>query len=178
MARANPARSPYAATRHLLRHLRNVRELRRNPLARDEFAARTIDEAQRAVVARVDAERHDPRRVATDLGLSTRQFYRERRRAHEAFYTAYRAGARRAASVEDGFARQLLARAASLADSGETASATAISEDVLASGGDPGIACDALLELADTHVWTHRFDRARVELADCNAIVARDELAN
>ncbi len=194
MARANPARSPYAATRHLLKNLRNVRELRRNPLARDEFANRSNDEALNAIGARVnaalpvhnarhaaillrvDAERHDPRSVATDLGLSMRQFYRERRRAHEAFYAAYRAEARQAATVEDGFARQLLTRAASLADSGETASAVAISHDVLSSGGDPAIATEALLRLAETHIWTHRFERARAELADCTVILARSEM--
>lgn len=193
MARANPARSPYAATRHLLKHLRNVRELRRNPLARDEFVSRSADQAQRAIAARVDAalpvqnarqvaillrvdgERHDPRRVAADLGLSTRQFYRERRRAHEAFYAAYRAGSRGAATVEDGFAQRLLTRAASLADSGETASATAIARDVLSSGSGPATAGEALLRLAETNIWGHRFDRARVELADCAAILARSE---
>ncbi|MBV9334143.1 MAG: hypothetical protein JO146_09055, partial [Candidatus Eremiobacteraeota bacterium] len=194
MARANPARSPYAATRHLLKNLRNVRELRRNPLVRDEFASNNIDEAQRAIAARVDAalpvqnachvaillrvdaERHDRRSVATDLGLSTRQFYRERRRAHEAFYAAYRANARQGATVEEGFARQLLTRAASLADSGETASAVAISHDVLSSGGEPAITCEALLRLAETHIWSHRFERARAELADCAAILTRDEM--
>src|SRR5579863_2814897 len=193
MARANPARSPYAATRHLLKHVCNVRELRRNPLARDEFVSRSSDAAQRAIAARVDAalplhnarqvaillrvdaERHDPRRVATDLGLSMRQFYRERRRAHEAFYAAYRAGNRNAATVENGFAQPLLTRAASLADSGEIASAAAIAHDVLSSGSDPTTVCEALLRLAETHIWTHHFDRARVELADCAAILARGE---
>lgn len=195
MARANPARSPYAATRHLLKHLRNARELRRNPLARDEFANRSIEDAQRAIAARVDAalrvesarhvaillrvdaERHDPRRVATDLGLSTRQFYRERRRAHEAFYSAYCAGGRSAVSAESNFAERLLARAGSLADSGESESAIAILRDVLGSGIDPATSCEALLRLAETNVWTHRFDRARVQLADCTAILRNEHLA-
>lgn len=191
MARANPSRSPYSATRHLLKNLRDARELRRNPLARDEFAGRTSDEALRAIadrvdaavagrsarhvaiLLRVDAERHDPARVATDLGLSTRQFYRERRRAHDAFYADYRAGERAAATVESDFAQRLMTRAVSLADSGETSSAAAIFEDVLSSGAERAVTCEALLRLAETEAWAHRFDRARGHLLECNAILAQ-----
>lgn len=191
MARANPARSPYSATRHLLRNLRYTRELRRNPLARDEFAGRTDDEALRAIadrvdaavagrsarhvaiLLRVDAEHHDPARVATDLGLSTRQFYRERRRAHDAFYADYRAGGRAAATVESDFAQRLVTRAVSLADSGETSSAAAIFEDVLSSGAERTVTCEALLRLAETEAWAHRFDRARARVLECNTILAQ-----
>lgn len=191
MARANPSRSPYSATRHLLKNLRDARELRRNPLARDEFAGRTSDEALRAIadrvdaavagrsarhvaiLLRVDAERHDPARVATDLGLSTRQFYRERRRAHDAFYADYRAGGRAAATVESDFAQRLMTRAVSLADSGETSSAAAIFEDVLSSGAERGVTCEALLRLAEAEAWAHRFDRALMHVRECDAMLAQ-----
>jgi hypothetical protein len=194
MARANPARSPYSATRHLLRNLRNARELRRNPLARDEFAGRTNDEAlcsianrvdaalppnnarHVAILLRVDAERHDPARVATDLGLSTRQFFRERRRAHDAFYAAYRAGGRAAATVETNFAQRLLSRAAGLADSGEAESASAILHDIIASGAERAVVCEALLQLAATQTWAHRFDRARADLAACYLVLSREDI--
>ncbi len=192
MARANPARSPYAATRHLLRHIRDARELRRNPLATSEFAGRTLDEALHAIAGRVDnalltidnarhvailirvdAERHSPRHVATDLGLSTRQFYRERRLAHRDFYAAYLHAARAVAAVESDFATRLLARATSLADSGETDSANAIFEDLVSSGIDAAITCDALRRLASMEVWNHRFDRAHEHLDAGREILAR-----
>jgi hypothetical protein len=192
MARANPARSPYSATRHLLRNLGNARELRRNPLARMQFAGRSADETLRAVAGRVDSalhaiastrhiailmrvdrQRHDPRRVATDLGLSTRQFYRERRLAHDSFFAAYRAGEYAAATVESDLSRPVLARAASLADSGETESAKAILDDVLRSGVSETVACEALLCLAETEAWAHRLDRARSHLNACERLCAQ-----
>ncbi len=53
MPRADPGRSPYCASRHLLRHLDDVRELRRNPLVRSLFGpergARDGDHERRAV---------------------------------------------------------------------------------------------------------------------------------
>ncbi|HYL26228.1 MAG TPA: hypothetical protein VEW74_00265 [Candidatus Nitrosotalea sp.] len=196
MARANPARSAYAATRHLLRNLHNSRELRRNPLVRAEFAGRTAGEALRAIATRVDSalrevgsarqvaillrvdtERHDARSVAADLALSMRQFYRERRHAHAAFHAGYLAAARAPASVESDFPARLLSRATSLADSGETASARAILADVLASGLDAATACDALLRLATTEAWLHRFDEARAHLDECSALLARETFA-
>jgi|GEM_PF-5897364 len=192
MARANPARSPYAATRHLLRNLNDARELRRNPLARTEFAGRTAGEALRAIAMRVDSalhevgsarhvaillrvdtERHEAQSVAADLALSIRQFYRERRLAHAAFHIGYLATARAPASVEGDFPARLLSRATSLADSGETASAKAIFADVLASAPDAATACDALLRLATTEAWLHLFDAARTHLDECSELLVR-----
>ncbi|HZO92831.1 MAG TPA: hypothetical protein VFB22_03600 [Candidatus Baltobacteraceae bacterium] len=54
MPRADPDRSPYCASRHLLRNLDDARELRRNPLVRNLFApervgARDGDHERRAV---------------------------------------------------------------------------------------------------------------------------------
>lgn len=197
MARANPARSPYAATRHLLRNLHDARELRRNPLVGDEFHGRSHSEALQAIadrvdaalramenarhvalLVRVDAERHDPRRVAGDSALSNRQFYRERRLAHQAFHGAYLAAGRKKATVESDFAATLVVRASGLADCGETQSATAILEDVLASGPESGIACDGLLRLATAHAWDHRFDRARVYLDDCRELLSRENIGD
>ncbi len=56
MPRADPARSPYCASRHLLRHLDDARELRRNPLVRSLFAAERgarDGEHERRAVARI-----------------------------------------------------------------------------------------------------------------------------
>ena len=197
VARSNPARSPYCATRHLLRNLRRPRELRRNPLTRDAWHGRSIDEALRAIaervekaiaamgvrqvaiLLRVDVERHDPRLVAADLGLSTRQFHRERRVAHDRFYIAYRANERAAAATVTGdFTEQLLARATSLADSGETASAIAILEDVLSSGADVAVRCEALTHLAEVEAWAHRFERARAHLHASETILRNNGAAN
>jgi hypothetical protein len=193
MARAKPARSPYAATRHLLKYAGDPRQLRRNPLTRVDFAGRSLNEAlcriavrvdaaldaidtarHLAILVRVDLERHDPRRVATDLGLSTRQFYRERRLAHDAFHAAYLSASRTAISVESDLAQRLSWRATSLADSGETESATALFEDLLASGGDSAVACDALWRLATLEAWSHRFDGARSHLDACREILERE----
>ncbi|MGB6952439.1 MAG: hypothetical protein WBE15_10885, partial [Candidatus Cybelea sp.] len=193
MARANPARSPYAATRHLLKYAGDPRQLRRNPLTRVDFAGRSVNEAlcriavrvdaaldaidtarHLAILLRVDLERHDPRGVATNLGLSTRQFYRERRLAHDAFHAAYLSASRTAISVESDFAQRLSWRATSLADSGETESATALFEDLLASGGDSAVTCDALWRLATIEAWSHRFDSARSHLDACREILERE----
>lgn len=119
MARSDPNRSRYCATRHLLRNLDQPRSLRRNPLAREAFGgrdeaaalsriARRVDAALRtmdspssydarsrdgarhaAILLRVDVQRHDPRIVAADLGFSSRQFHRARRAAHDRFYIAF-----------------------------------------------------------------------------------------
>lgn len=192
MARANPARSPYAATRHLLKHLRDPRELRRNPLARSEFFGQTHERAARAIAARVDAaldrigdarqlailvridiNGHDPRGVAADLGLSTRQFYRERRLALQAFHNAYLMPAHTCLHVESNDAPDLLTRATALADSGERSSALAILGDVLAGGANVTIGCDALLRVATIETWAHRFDAARTHLDACRELLSR-----
>jgi hypothetical protein len=206
MPRSDPTLSPYCATRHLLRHLRNARELRRNPLARDAFAARGDDEALRAVtervhralramdarqhlarswqgarqaaiLLRVDVERHDPRLVAAHLGLSTRQFHRERRLAHDRFLDAYRDEAPiRAVTVDDQFAKRLLERAASLADSGEISSASAIFDDVARSGADVALRCEALARMAEVDAWSHHLDRAGVYLKAADGLLAGAKL--
>lgn len=201
MPRSDPTLSPYCATRHLLRHLRQARELRRNPLARDAFAGRDDAEAlraitervhralramdarqhlarswqgarQAAILLRVDVERHDPRVVAANLGLSTRQFHRERRSAHDRFLDAYRAETPVGAiTVDDQFAKRLLERAASLGDSGETSSASAIFEDVARSGADVVLRCEALSRLAEIEAWAHRLDRAGGYLRAADALL-------
>jgi hypothetical protein len=195
--RSNPARSPYCSTRHLLRNLQRPRELRRNPLTAQEFFGRTDTEALRiigarvatafaaidawpelrarqlAILLRVDTERHDPRRVAGDLGLSTRQFHRERRGAHDAFHTAY-GGLRSNATVDTNFTQRLVTRATALSDSGETASADAILRDILSSGADAAERCEALTRLAEIEAWSHRFERARSYLED--AAFSQNEL--
>lgn len=204
MARSDPARSNYCATRHLLRNLQQPRQLRRNPLASDAFARRGDDAALRAVadrvaralaamdacestaknwrgarqtaiLLRVDLRRHDPPLVAADLGLSIRQFHRERRLAHDRFLDAYRAvesAATPRITLDQDFATRLVSRAASLADSGETSSARAILEDVAVSGGDVVAQCEALGRLAEIEAWAHRLDAARANLAAANALLA------
>lgn len=196
MPRADPARSRYCATRHLLRNLGQPRKLRRNPLARDAFAASTTHEAARVISARVDraldalhgaryssillrvdVQRHDPRIVAADLGLSTRHFHRERRIAHDRFFDAYSAAklhiAQPTIKVDSEFTQRLLERAASLADSGETPSAIAILDDMASSGADAALRCEALTRRAEIDAWAHRLDRARAHLAAAEAFLAR-----
>jgi hypothetical protein len=196
MPRADPARSRYCATRHLLRNLGQPRKLRRNPLARDAFAASTTHEAARVISARVDraldamhgaryssillrvdVQRHDPRIVAADLGLSTRHFHRERRIAHDRFFDAYSAAklhiAQPTIKVDSEFAQRLLERAASLADSGETPSAIAILDDMASSGADVALRCEALTRRAEIDAWAHRLDRARAHLAAAEAFLAK-----
>jgi hypothetical protein len=200
MARSDPARSDYCATRHLLRNLYDERQLRRNPLARDAFAVQKGDDALRtiadrvyralgamdaqqvsdrrwqgtrhpAILLRVDAGRHDPRLVATDLGLSSRQFHRERRLAHDRFVEAYRAiTPRMVATVEGDFATRLLERAGALADSGETSSAIAILDDV-AGNADDAARCAALVRLAEIEAWAHRLERVRTHLRAAHSLL-------
>src|SRR5579863_4258111 len=197
MARSDPARSDYCATRHLLRNLADPRQLRRNPLARGAFDARAdaaalsaigarVDAALRtqgprhaAILLRVDVERHDPRRVATDLALSTRQFHRERRAAHDRFLAAYRGERFNGAviSVDDGFGLRVVERAASLADSGESASGAAMLDDVVRSGADAALRCDALTRLAQIDAWAHRLDRARVNAIGAQALLESSPIA-
>lgn len=191
MARSDPTRSRYCATRHLLRNLDRPKSLRRNPLARDAFATESASDAARIIRARVDAAfrtmeaqesqirrwdaarqsaillrvdvaRHDAAAVAADLGLSIRQFHRTRRTAHERFYAAYGAAMPTISThVSGDFAPQMLARAGSLADSGETASATAILADVATGAARDDLRVEALTRLAETDLWTHRLPRAR-----------------
>ena len=213
MPRSNPARSDYCATRHLLRHLNDARQLRRNPLVRDALETRSEARAlerigarvaralaamdgrvpckrtwqgarQLAILVRVDLGRHAAARVAADLGLSARQFHRERRRAHARFLQAYRIAEYGPAGVEAPLAERLLERAAGLADSGEIASARAILNDIAGSGGDPDARGAALVKLAEIDAWAHRLDDARERLRSAEAVLAeaapslrrRDEL--
>lgn len=193
MPRSDPARSKYCATRHLLRYLGNPRELRRNPLASEAFARmdapsaalavrrRALDaiaalQNQRcvAILLRVDVENHRPAHVARDLGLSERQYHRERRRAHELFLEAFVAFARpQLAVVDDGFAQRALRHAASLADSGETASARAILCDAIGSRStDAAFASDAAIRLATIDLWMHRYAAAAQWLRCANSRIA------
>lgn len=195
MPRADPARSRYCATRHLLRNLGQPRKLRRNPLACDAFAASTAHEAAQVIASRVDraldamhgaryasillrvdVQRHDPRIVAADLGLSTRHFHRERRIAHDRFFDAYSAAEPRIVQppihVDSDFTQRLLERAASLADSGEASSAIAILDDMAGSGADPAMRCEALTRRAEIEAWAHCLERARAHLAAAQAILA------
>lgn len=199
MARCDPARSDYCASRHLLRHLENARELRRNPLAfagserRDgDIAQRVTERAWRAlrsleaqsrledvrqgarhaaILLRVDVERHRPGVVASDLGLSMRQFYRERAAAHARFVRAYRAVSPGRAEPNERTAERLLVRAGGLADSGETASARAIFEDVASRAGAP-LRCDALVRLAEADAAAHRFSDGYARLRQAGVLLA------
>lgn len=179
MARSDPARSSYCATRHLLRNLNDARQLRRNPLVREIFcgsdSANAVVEIRRrieaalaslpasrgvAILVRADVQRHAPCVVSRDLGLSMRQYHRERKRAHDAFLLSFRGvHPRQPIAVDEDFGARTLRRASSLADSGEVESARAILEDAVRSGGD--IRCDALVRLANIENWSHRFAQAR-----------------
>lgn len=197
MARSDPTRSDYCATRHLLRNLNDARRLRRNPLAADALAhgedaaalrvigdrvSRTFAEMDDArcvsILLRVDVERHEPEQVAADLGLSARQFHRVRRKAHDHFLRAYRLfePARVELTVAHDLQDRLLERAGALADSGEAASAQAILVD-LAGNADAEARIEALIQLAEVDSWAHRFDRAQAHLRDAHALLARSEFA-
>ncbi|MBV8581021.1 MAG: hypothetical protein JOZ86_10360 [Candidatus Eremiobacteraeota bacterium] len=118
MPRADPTRSTYCASRHLLRNLDRPAELRRNPLVRDYFAAadalerigaavqcalaraheggggrgRPDPARMRAALLRCEIDRQPLATVAAELGLSERQLRRERRAAHTAFARAFTRG--------------------------------------------------------------------------------------
>lgn len=200
MARSDPTRSDYCATRHLLRHFRHARELRRNPLAHDALGSREGDVAlgtfawrvydalraldarpfsrawqqahHTAILLRVDVQRHDPVQVAADLGLSTRQFHRERRVAHERFADAYRATlSAPVPKVACTVPRLLTERAAALADSGEVLSAISLLDDV-ASNAEPVDRCEALIRRAEIEAWSHRLDHARRYARDARSLLA------
>ncbi len=200
MPRCDPARSPYCATRHLLRNLGQAYQLRRNPLTRELFARpgdealqtvtarvydsmRAMNPRQAAILLRVDVGRHDPRIVAADLALLTRQFHRERKAAHEHFYHVYCGhdvdfGNRGAQPIEvdSDFPWRLLERAASLADSGETSSARAILDDVAGSGADGLLRGEAFAQLAMLSAWEHRFDRGKGYVGGARQLLATAEM--
>jgi hypothetical protein len=202
MARSDPTRSPYCATRHLLRNLRHPRRLKQNPLAREIFASRDDDDAQRviaarcdaalramdaqdaagsarynaretAILVRVDLQRHRLQAVAADLGLSIRQFHRSRRTAHDRFLMQYRRlPVTTAIQVDDGFTRRTLARATGLADSCEVSSAAAILNDIVYSGAGAAVRCEALRVLAETEAWAHQLERAHEHIHAAKALLA------
>jgi hypothetical protein len=128
---------------------------------------------QSAILLRVDVQLHHPPLVAADLGLSIRQFHRERRLAHDRFLDEYRAVefASPHIKLDQEFATRLLASAAGLADSGETSSARAILEDIAGSGGDAAARCEALSRLAEIEAWSHHLDFARANLAASNSVL-------
>ena len=193
-------RSDYCATRHLLRHFRHAREVRRNPLARDAFATALDDaalgtlawrvyDALRAmdarpiqggarqparhttILLRVDVQHHDPIQVAADLGLSNRQYHRERRVAHERFLDAFRATLATPASQATCIVPQHLTElAANLADSGEVLSAISLLDDVV-SNAEPEDRCRALIQRAEIEAWSHRLDRARLYAEDARSLL-------
>jgi hypothetical protein len=70
----------------------------------------------------------------------------------------------------------LLARAASLADSGEPSSARAILHDI-AGNAAPATRCEALIELAEIDAWAHRFDAARTRLRAADALASHAAIA-
>jgi hypothetical protein len=132
---------------------------------------------QSALLLRVDIGRHDPRVVATDLALSTRQFHRERRSAHDRFFRVYSGmDVARPVEIVAETPRHVLARAASLADSGETTSAQAILYDVACSGTDASLRAESLTRLAQIAAWDHRFDRGRTYAHDARLLLEGAEL--
>src|SRR5580704_2484565 len=207
MPRADPTRSDYCAARHLLRHLRDVRALRANPLAAHHVAENDaqaslarVSAAVEAAFATMDAQRADRRwqtarhtsillrmdvggedviAVARDLGLSERQLRRERRAAHTRFVVALRGpGTAAPARVEDRSARLQLDRAERLADSGEASSALAILGDVAARAPDAPSRCRALVRAADVEADLHRLVRARERLADARVLMGIESVAD
>ncbi|MGA8098639.1 MAG: hypothetical protein WB810_08260, partial [Candidatus Cybelea sp.] len=129
---------------------------------------------QVSILLRVDMQRHDPHTVAADLGLSIRQFHRSRRAAHDRFFVQYRTATSPISTVEvnEDLTRRLLTHAASLVDSSEVSSATAILNDVANSGADAAVRCEALVLLAEVNAWAHRLDRAWVNVNAAEAILA------
>lgn len=139
---------------------------------------RVMNARQAALLLRVDIGRHDPRVVATDLALSTRQFHRERRAAHDRFFRVYSgADAGRPIEIVANTPRHVLARAASLADSGETSSARAILYDIASSGSDASLRAESLARLAQIAAWEHRFDRGRSYANDARLLLEDTDLA-
>ena len=67
MPRADPTRSDYCASRHLLRNLENAAELRRNPLVREYFAGGAGGASQRRDAA---ADRGALEQIRSDVRTS------------------------------------------------------------------------------------------------------------
>lgn len=174
-----------------MRHLHDPRELRRNPLAVKFFELQTPAEACTAIrrraqqvlqslsspraiaiLERADMLRHPPGTVARDLGISKRQYQRERRSALETFFTAFASRSPIATRSNADDAAAALRTAAALADSGETWSARAILHEIACLRGD---AQDhALVRLALIELWDHRFDRAEDLLRFAGSGAAND----
>lgn len=158
MPRADPALSNESATRHLFRHFFDEQELLRNPYvgsalaagrltmadlrARLETAARSIEEEDRAsgndrrgarqatALVECTLKRRAPAEVAAELGVSTRQLFRER---HAAWTRALRhlVAAEPAGSGEALFAEALCNHATRLFADGRSQAGTAILRHML-----------------------------------------------
>lgn len=201
MAPSMDSAQVHRACRHLLRHIGDARAFATNPLAapvvaefrREKAAAvnrraanyvrsvlravaNDLPERQRIILTRCDLERQSHKRVAADLGLSMRQFYRERQALIESLAEILperlRAHAASTASVVDVSALEL-ARARTLQYGGDPTAATVLLRSIAESFDDPRVATEARAQLASLFVQHNRFADCRVELSAMRSYLAQ-----
>lgn len=182
----------HRACRHLLRHIGDARAFASNPLAAPVLAefrrekatavnrraanyirsvlrlvANDLPERQRVILTRCDLERQSHKRVAADLGLSMRQFYRDRQAMIEALAEILperlQVRTPSSASVVDVSALEL-ARARTLQFGGEAEAATSSLRAIADASDDPRVAIEAWSQLASLLTQHNRFAECRVEL--------------
>ena len=199
MPRADPTRSAYCATRHLLRNLDDAAELRRNPLVRSCFTppagaldrvrglvhaslARCRDRSavrarprlgrMHAALLRCEIDKQPLAVVAAELGLSDRQVRRERRAAHEAFLHAFRhSEAAPGGAIVDDTATLRLAQTEELHELGQSTLAMSACEDVAALTGRPDRRIEALCLAAEIDLDGARYAAAQLHIAEAEAVL-------
>ena len=175
-----------AAIRHLVRHIAEPSELRKNPLVAERFAGARPDEAQafmlqlratiraalpegsRAarIVQRCDIEGASHKAVVHELGISRRQFYRERARARELIVEALRQhpNAAVAKTRQESYLEEI-ETLHELVNQGRTAEALSYGEILLERGAPPEICASLHAARATAHTERGDHEQARAELA-------------
>ena len=175
-----------AAIRHLVRHIAEPSELRKNPLVAERLAAARADEQQafmlqlratiraalpegsRAarIVQRCDIEGASHKAVVHELGISRRQFYRERARARELIVEALRQHPNAAVGkTRQESYLEAIETLHELVNQGRTAEALAYGEMLLERGAPPEICASLHAARATAHTESGEHERARAEYA-------------
>jgi tetratricopeptide (TPR) repeat protein len=174
------------AIRHLVRHIADPAELRKNPLVAERIAGWRAEEQQaillqlramiraalpensRAarIVQRCDIEGASHKEVTHELGISRRQFYRERARARELIVEALRRRPN-AAVVKSRLEGHLeeIETLHELVAQGRTAEALSYGDVLLERGAPPEVLGSVHAARATAHSESGEADRARAEAA-------------
>ncbi|MGZ3497054.1 MAG: hypothetical protein ACXWNK_12050 [Vulcanimicrobiaceae bacterium] len=166
------SRRTLASVRGLLRVVAN------DLLARDGRITTTTTMRQHQILLRCDLAGEPHKLVAADLGLSMRQFYRERQVMIERLaellvdrFCAY--GAEPACAID--IATMELARAKALQFGGETVKAITLLRSLASSSEDSGTVISAQAQIVTILVERNAFAESWDELARMQAFVARRE---